>query len=73
MEHYITVDITTGHCKLHSENGLDWLSLYITLSHHAGILFFSPESYPGDKNSAEINYLVQIFLFLQAYDKFLRN
>jgi len=58
MEHYIIVDETTGHFKLHSVYEIDWLSLYITLSHQAGIRFFSPESYPGDRSSIEINYLV---------------
>lgn len=40
------MDATTGHSKLHSESEDDRLSRYSILSHHAGIRFFSPESYP---------------------------
>lgn len=39
-----------GQSKPHSEtvDVQGRLSRYITLSHQAGILFFSPESYPGN-------------------------
>ena len=40
------MDETIGHSKLHSDTGPHLLSRYITQSHHAGIRFFSPESYP---------------------------
>lgn len=43
---YCIIDDTTGHSKLHSPTEFDLLSRYIILSHQAGILFFSPESYP---------------------------
>lgn len=43
---YCTIDDTTGHSKLHSDVVVGRVSRYMTLSHHAGILFFSPESYP---------------------------
>lgn len=37
---------TTGHSSEHSATDTARLSRYSTLSHQAGIRFFSPESYP---------------------------
>lgn len=51
-ETYSTMDATTGQSKLHSESEDDRLSRYNTLSHQAGIRFFSPESYPETMKGA---------------------
>jgi len=42
---YKRTDAIMGQSKVHSDiPGPVWQSRYITLSHHAGIRFFSPES-----------------------------
>lgn len=40
------MEAATGLPKLHGIEGAARLSRYSTLSHQAGIRFFSPESYP---------------------------
>lgn len=40
------MEAATGNAKLDGIEGAVWLSRYSTLSHQAGIRFFSLESYP---------------------------
>jgi hypothetical protein len=41
---YDVIEATTGHSNEHSATDTERLSRYSTLSHQAGIRFFSPES-----------------------------
>lgn len=45
-ETYCNIEVTTGQSKPHEDTEAERLSRYKILSHHAGMRFFSPESYP---------------------------
>jgi hypothetical protein len=47
VKSYAVIAATTGHSNEHSAIDTERLSRYSILSHQAGILFFSPESYPA--------------------------
>lgn len=54
-ETYCNTEDTTGQSKLHEDTEPERLSRYIILSHHAGMRFFSPESYPKCRQYNKIN------------------
>jgi hypothetical protein len=53
------IEATTGQSNEHSATDTERLSRYSTLSHQAGIRFFSPESYPTSKNDKYYSELMK--------------